>query len=104
MSIDFVVVFGDQSEGREIATATKAAGYNAQVVKDENGDLICYCTKTMVATYEAVVAAKSELDGLVSPLGGEVDGWETAGNGDGEPYSTVAENPHFLQFGGRGGW
>jgi hypothetical protein len=104
MEIDFVVAVPDEASGKTVARAARAAGYVTEVATDDDGEWICYCTKEMVATYEAVVLAQEELRQLSAPYGGEPDGWETVGNapdepGDELPQLTVAE-----RLGGRGGW
>jgi len=103
MEIDFIIAVPDEAAGKSIARAARAAGYATEVATDDNGDWICYCSKEMIATYEAVVLAQEELRDLSAPHGGEPDGWETVGNNpegpdEIEPLS-VAE-----RLGGRGGW
>jgi regulator of RNase E activity RraB len=102
MEIDFVVKVPDQAAGQKVARAANAAGYVTEVATDDEGDWITYCTKEMVATYEAVVDAQEELRQLSSRYGGEPDGWETLGNAPDDyeaPSVTVAQ-----RLGGRGGW
>jgi hypothetical protein len=56
-------------------------GYCTEVVHDEEDDpWDCYCTKTMLPTYDGVVGAERELDELSRPFGGHSDGWGTSGN------------------------
>jgi regulator of RNase E activity RraB len=89
MDIDFALAVPDENTGREVAKAAEAAGYRTEVVFDEGEELedeaatpswTCYCTKTMLATYEGVIAAQRELELLSSPFGGYPDGWGTFGN------------------------
>ena len=75
-----------------------------EVATDDEGDWITYCTKEMVASYEAIVDAQEELRQLSRRHGGEPDGWETLGNapeeaGDETPSISVSQ-----RLGGRGGW
>jgi hypothetical protein len=103
MEIDFIVTVPDEASGKTIARAARAAGYATEVATDDEGDWICYCSKEMIASYEAVVVAQEELRQLAAPYGGEPDGWETVGNAEGDgpslPSVSVAE-----RLGGRGGW
>ena len=80
MDIDFAVAARDEGSARAIARAAADRGYRTSVEQDGAGAWSCYCTRTMVATYEAVVEGQTELDGLGRLLGGHADGWGTAGN------------------------
>ncbi len=103
MEIDFVVAVPDEASGKTVARAARASGYVTEVATDDEGDWICYCTKEMIASYEAVVLAQEELRQLSAPYGGEPDGWETVGNAPDEedeaPTVSVSQ-----RLGGRGGW
>lgn len=80
MDIDFAVAAPDETSARAIAKAAATRGYRTDVDRDEAGPWSCYCTRRMIASYEAVVAAQAELDALSRPLGGYADGWGTFGN------------------------
>ncbi len=83
MAIDFAVAVPDETSGLRMAAAAGSAGYATSVWQDdESGDWTCDCTKTMAATYDAVVASQDELDKLAKPFGGHADGWGTFGNGE----------------------
>lgn len=76
-----MVAIPNRAIGARVEAAAAAAGYQAKVSQDgDSGDWTCYCSKTMVATYDSVVACQRELDTLAKPLGGHVDGWGTFGN------------------------
>jgi regulator of RNase E activity RraB len=83
IAIDFSIAVADEATGVRVASAARSAGYESKVWKDdESGNWTCYCTKTMLATYDAVVAAQDELDEIAGPFGGRTDGWGTCGNVD----------------------
>jgi len=102
MEIDFVVAVPSESAGKAVARSAGTAGYLTEVAADEDGEWIVYCTRTMIASYEAIVKAQEDLGQLAAPLGGEPDGWETAGNA----ADSVQPLPgsHGERLGGRGGW
>jgi hypothetical protein len=81
MDIDFAINVPNQARGEEMAQLASQRGYATIVECDALGlRWTCYCTKRMVLTYEAVVAAQKELNELSEPLGGHSDGWGTFGN------------------------
>jgi hypothetical protein len=83
MSIDFCVAVPNELAGKAVAEVVTAKGYVTKVVKDHVAtSWTCYCTKEMVATYNAVIAAQAELDELSKPFGGYIFGWVTGGNTD----------------------
>ncbi|MDI1447027.1 ribonuclease E inhibitor RraB [Polyangium sp. 6x1] len=80
MDIEFVVSVPDQAAGAELAHLVTKHGYTPSLeFEEEAKEWICYCTKRMVPTYEAVVAAQQELDELGAQVGGYSDGWGTFG-------------------------
>ena len=83
MGIDFTVAVPDESVGRQVAELAQATGYAVELVfDDEDAAWTCYCTKTMLATYDGVVQAQEELNELAEPLGAYCDGWGTFGNSE----------------------
>src|SRR5215831_15775762 len=81
MDIDFAVAVPDESSALAVARLAEGMGYRLSVVRDdESGSWTCYCTRSMVPTYAAVIAAQAELDRLAGPVGGASDGWGTFGN------------------------
>ncbi len=82
MEIDVTVVVPDESSGRAIALLAAERGYTTSVDRDDDGSWTCTCTRSMIATYDAVIAAQRELDELARPNGGRTDGWGTFGNGN----------------------
>ncbi len=83
MVVDFAVDVPTEAAGEKIAALAAGRGYSADVELDRKkpAHWTCYRTKTMVATYAAMIAAQKELDELSAPFGGKSDGWGTAGNG-----------------------
>ena len=83
MDVDFTVDVPDQGSGEQVAALAQAKGYVVDLeFDDEDEEWTCYCTKSMLATYEGVVAAQKELDELSEPFGGCCDGWGTFGNSE----------------------
>ena len=73
-----------KSVGQTALALVQEAGYAAQLGADEEtGEWLCVCSKTMLATYDGVVEAQTELNQLVAHLDNcSTDGWGTFGNLD----------------------
>jgi regulator of RNase E activity RraB len=86
MVVDFMVVATSESAANSIGNVARALGYETKVVRDTDLDenpedtWTVYCTKTMLLTYESVIAAQDELDAACAPYDGYSDGWGTFGN------------------------
>ena len=80
MDIDFAVACPDEASGLAVASEAAALGYGTEVGRDDGGAWCCSCTRHMVATYEAIIAAQAELDVVARRHGGHSDGWGTFGN------------------------
>lgn len=88
MDFDFQIAAPDEATANLVAEQAKKLGFRTSVYcDDEEADLedaedlwTCECTKSMIPTYEAVVAAQVQLDALAKPLDACVDGWGTFGN------------------------
>mgnify|MGYP002623331440 CR=1 FL=1 len=89
MDIDFQIAAHSEEVAVQVAEQAAERGYEVAIYFDEGEDdadddplppYTCECTKTMVPTYEAVMAAQRELAALAEPLGAMVDGWGTFGN------------------------
>ncbi|MEJ7764442.1 MAG: ribonuclease E inhibitor RraB [Acidimicrobiales bacterium] len=106
MDIDFAVLVPDEAAADDVAEDADAAGFSTEVSWDEEaGEWTCYCTRTMLATYDLVRTAQEELRAIAAPHGGVPDGWETAGNApDGPSSEERREISHSERLGGRGGW
>jgi hypothetical protein len=82
MLIDFAVAVPTVESGKAIAALVSALGFQPDVYHDEEtNSWSVYCSKTVVPTYEEVVAIQRQLDDLSRPFGGKSDGWGTFGNG-----------------------
>jgi len=83
MEIDFFVAVPDEAAGQAVAAKAASAGYEPELSFDtESREWTCYCSREMIPTHEAVVAAQAELDQLSLEFGGVTDGWGTYGNAD----------------------
>jgi hypothetical protein len=81
MVIDFSVEVPDERTARRVAEVVAAHGFDPSISEDDDSDSwSVYCSKSMLATYEGVVAVQVELNELLSPHGGICDGWGTFGN------------------------
>jgi regulator of RNase E activity RraB len=96
MDIDFQVAASDEATAKRVAEEAAKLGYRTSIYCDdeeadeeeaeveEGGDpWTCECTKSMIPTYDAIIAAQLELDAIAQPLGAYSDGWGTFGNKDG---------------------
>ncbi len=81
MVIDFSVEVPDETSARRVAEIVAAHGFDPSISDHDDSDSwSVYCSKSMLATYEGVVAVQLELNELSSPHGGTCDGWGTFGN------------------------
>ncbi len=89
IDIDFFIAASDEATATEVADKATELGYRTEVCFDDDvgsGDSwTCECSKAMIPTYQAVIAAQAELDAIARPLGAYADGWGTLG--DGEQYT-----------------
>lgn len=82
MIIDFTVAAPDEQTARGIAQLVEAHGFDPSISDDgRGGKWSVYCSKSILASYEAVVEARAQLNKLVEASGGHCDGWTTFGNG-----------------------
>jgi hypothetical protein len=83
MSMDFFVAVPNKAAGRAVADRAQALGFEATVEQDqESREWTCYCTATLVPSYEAVVRIEDLLDGIAQDVGGKADGFGSYGNAD----------------------
>jgi hypothetical protein len=81
MVIDFSVAVPDERTARRVAEVVETNGFDPSISEDDDtGSWSVHCSKTMLATYEGVVAVQVWLNDLLSPYGGVCDGWGTFGN------------------------
>ena len=80
MEIDFVVIAPNEGTAKLIAMRVIEFGYVSAVGYDEeSAEWVCYCSKLMIPTYEAIVDAQEELGKISRELDGYTDGWGTFG-------------------------
>jgi hypothetical protein len=81
MVIDFSVKVPDERTARRVAELVEAHGFDPSISEDDDsGAWSVHCSKSMLATYEGVVAVQLGLKELLSSFGGICDGWGTFGN------------------------
>jgi hypothetical protein len=81
MLIEYSIDVPDVERAGSLAELIASRGYVPDIfVDDETGSISIYCGKTMLATYDGVVAAQDELNTLCIAFGANCDGWITAGN------------------------
>jgi hypothetical protein len=81
MVIDFTVDAPDETAARALATAVEAFGFDPSIYEcPDDGSWIVSCSKSMLATYAAVVAARAQLNDIARPYGASCDGWGSFGN------------------------
>ena len=84
MIIDFSVDASNEEVATSVASLVTSRGYDPKIYHDdESGNWSVYCSRSMLATYEGVVAAQDELNALLQSLGAVCDGWGTFGNKSG---------------------
>jgi regulator of RNase E activity RraB len=82
MNVDFMIACPDVASAENIAPLAEAAGYSVSISVDEEDDSItCYCMRTMLLDYDALISCQDELDTIGRQHGGWIDGWGTFGNG-----------------------
>jgi regulator of RNase E activity RraB len=90
MDVEFQIAAADETAAKKVADAAAKLGYRTSIYFDD-GDVdeehvadpwTCECTKNMVLTYDAVIAAQLELDAIARPISAYSDGWGTFGNAD----------------------
>lgn len=81
MVIDFSVDVPDEHTARRVAEIVEAHGFDPSIYEDhDSGSWGVCCSKSMLATYDGVVAVQAQLNELLGPHGGNCDGWGTFGN------------------------
>jgi hypothetical protein len=81
MVIDFSVDVSDERTARLAAEVVAAHGFDPSISEDDrSGTWSVHCSKSMLATYEGVVAVRLELNELLRSYGGICEGWGSFGN------------------------
>jgi hypothetical protein len=73
--IEFYAVFPDEDGARVAAGKFQGESLNAQVCERDDGGWGLELSKVMYATYGGIGEFEQELESLIEPLGGEVEGW-----------------------------
>lgn len=74
-AIEFYAVFADEDKARAAAGRFRGESINAQVCENSDGAWNLQISKVMFATHEGIGAFESDLQSIVAPLGGQLDGW-----------------------------
>ena len=73
--IEFYAVFPDEAGARRAAGQFRGESLNAQVREMKDGAWYLELSKVMYATYGGIGDFEDTFEQLVSPYGGEVEGW-----------------------------
>ncbi|MCF7203392.1 ribonuclease E inhibitor RraB [Pseudomonas oligotrophica] len=73
--IEFYAIFSDRDKARRAAREFRGESVNAQVLPREDGGWHLQISKVMYATFDGIGDFEQDLETLVEPLGGELDGW-----------------------------
>jgi regulator of RNase E activity RraB len=75
-AIEFFLYFPTESTANQASSRIRDAGFQSEVKKAAQGDMwLCFATKEMVPTQDALEAIRNNFDSLATSLGGEYDGW-----------------------------
>ena len=73
--IDFFAIFPDEGCAREAATRFKGESMNAQVSERDDSTWHLQVSKVMHATRVGIDDFEQDMESVVEPLGGVLDGW-----------------------------
>ena len=73
--IEFYAIFPDEERARMAARNFRGESLNAQISAREDGIWHLQISKVMYATHAAIGAFEHDLEEVVVPLGGVLDGW-----------------------------
>ncbi len=73
--IDFYAILPSEDCARRAASQFRGESTNAQVFPREEGGWNLQVSKVMYATYDGIGDFEHDLEELVEPLGGVLDGW-----------------------------
>jgi regulator of RNase E activity RraB len=79
MPVEFTVVFPERAEAEAFSGLVASLGYRPTVEPEDDG-WCCTCTRDMVATHPAIVAAQDSLAAAAEKFEGVLDGWGSFGN------------------------
>ena len=76
--MEFFLYFPEEASANAAAGDIRDQGFVVEVKPSEEGsDWLCFAVKTMVPTYEDIVAISREFGAIAEAYGGEYDGWGT---------------------------
>ncbi|WP_421681576.1 ribonuclease E inhibitor RraB [Stutzerimonas urumqiensis] len=73
--IEFYAIFPDEKRARIAASNFRGESTNTQISARDDGGWNLQVSKVMYATYDGIGDFEQNLENLVEPLGGVVDGW-----------------------------
>ena len=73
--IEFYAIFPDEERARMAARNFRGESLNAQIFAREDGIWHLQISKVMYATHAGIGAFEHDLESIVVPLGGKMDGW-----------------------------
>lgn len=73
--IEFYAIFPDEERARQVAGTFRGESLNAQVSVRDDGAWHLQVSKVMYATHAGIGDFEQDLESLVVPLGGVLDGW-----------------------------
>jgi hypothetical protein len=81
MEIDFAVDVPDRESGLAFAEAARLLAFRTKIDQDDStGRWTCYCSVTLVPTYDAILATQTALGDAGRKYGAKPDGWGSFGN------------------------
>lgn len=73
--IEFYAIFPDEDRARLAASKFRGESTNAQISARDDGAWSLQVSKVMYATHNGIDDFEQDLEELVEPLGGVLDGW-----------------------------
>lgn len=81
MEFDFCIGLPSETAGTKMTKQIESLGFDVNVEKDDKTqEWTCYCTKTIIPTYDEVSGIEKQLSLVAKPYGGYSDGFGSYGN------------------------
>lgn len=81
MEIDFAVLVPDRDSGLAFGAIVELLGFRIDVKRGAaTNRWTCYCSRTMVPSYDAMISTQETLEEFGRPFGAKPDGWGSFGN------------------------
>lgn len=81
VEIDFAVKVATRDMGLKFAAVVEPLGFRTSVVEDdETHNWTCYCSVTMIPSYDEIVGVQEKLASIGQPFNAVPDGWGSRGN------------------------